>query len=116
MASPEKHEIYYVPEQSKWPIVGSIALLVSVFGAGILMHGLSSGSGASPGQYILFAGLLLLVWMFFGSFGDVIKQSRQGLYSSLMVRSFCMGMTWCVFFGVMFFARFFCHLFSVFIF
>src|SRR5690554_6447157 len=68
MASPEKHEIYYVPEQSKWPIVGSIALLVSVFGAGTLMNGLSSGSGAAPGQYMLFAGLLLLVWMFFGAF------------------------------------------------
>ncbi|PRB82877.1 cytochrome c oxidase subunit 3 [Pseudomonas sp. MYb185] len=113
MASHEKHELYYVPEQSKWPIVGSIGLLVSVFGAGTLMNGLSSGSGASPGQYILYAGLLILVWMFFGWFGNVIRESHQGLYSKQMDRSFRMGMTWFIFSEVMFFAAFFGALFYV---
>ncbi|MFA5677044.1 MAG: cytochrome c oxidase subunit 3 [Pseudomonas sp.] len=113
MASHEKHELYYVPDQSKWPIVGSIALLVSVFGAGTLMNGLSNGSGASPGQYILYAGLLLLVWMFVGWFGSVIRESRQGLYSAQMDRSFRMGMTWFIFSEVMFFAAFFGALFYV---
>ena len=107
MASPEKHELYYVPDQSKWPIVGAIALLVSVFGAGTLMNGLSNGSGAAPGKYILYAGLLLLAWMFFGWFGNVIRESRRGLYSKQMDRSFRMGMTWFIFSEVMFFAAFF---------
>ena len=113
MASPEKHELYYVPDQSKWPIVGAIALLVSVFGAGTLMNGLSNGSGASPGNYILYAGLLLLAWMFFGWFGNVIRESHQGLYSAQMDRSFRMGMTWFIFSEVMFFAAFFGALFYV---
>ena len=113
MASPEKHELYYVPDQSKWPIVGAIALLVSVFGAGTLMNGLSNGSGASPGNYILYAGLLLLAWMFCGWFGNVIRESHQGLYSAQMDRSFRMGMTWFIFSEVMFFAAFFGALFYV---
>lgn len=107
MASHEKHELYYVPDQSKWPIVGAIALLVSVYGAGTLMNGLSKGTGAAPGNYILYAGLLMLAWMFFGWFGNVIRESRQGLYSAQMDRSFRMGMTWFIFSEVMFFCAFF---------
>ena len=113
MASHEKHELYYVPDQSKWPIVGSMALLVSVFGAGTLMNGLSNGTGASPGNYILYAGLLMLAWMFFGWFSNVIQESRQGLYSAQMDRSFRMGMTWFIASEVMFFAAFFGALFYV---
>ena len=28
------HEHYYVPAQSKWPIVGTVALLTTAFGLG----------------------------------------------------------------------------------
>ena len=28
------HQTYYVPAQSKWPIIASIALLLLVFGGG----------------------------------------------------------------------------------
>ena len=56
------HEEYYVPAQSKWPIVGSIGLLVSVFGAGTLMN-----SSGESGLLILLAGALIITWMFFGA-------------------------------------------------
>lgn len=32
--STQTHEQYYVPAQSKWPIVATIALLVTFFGLG----------------------------------------------------------------------------------
>ncbi|WOD11493.1 cytochrome c oxidase subunit 3 [Pseudomonas sp. NyZ704] len=102
------HEEYYVPAQSKWPIVGSIGLLTSVFGAGTLMN-----SSGDSGLFILLAGALIIIWMFFGWFGNVITESHQGLYSAQMDRSFRMGMGWFIFSEVMFFAAFFGALFYV---
>ncbi|MBQ0742814.1 MAG: cytochrome c oxidase subunit 3 [Pseudomonas sp.] len=102
------HEEYYVPAQSKWPIVGSIGLLTSVFGAGTLMN-----SSGESGLFILLAGALIIIWMFFGWFGNVITESHQGLYSAQMDRSFRMGMGWFIFSEVMFFAAFFGALFYV---
>ncbi len=104
----ETHEAYYVPAQSKWPIVGSIGLLTSVYGAGTLMI-----SNGESGQLVLIAGLLILTWMMFGWFGNVIKESHDGLYSAQMDRSFRMGMGWFIFSEVMFFAAFFGALFYV---
>ena len=56
----ETHEAYYVPAQSKWPIVGSIGMLVSVFGGGTMMV-----SNGESGHLILLAGILILTWMMF---------------------------------------------------
>ena len=42
-------------------------------------------------------GGLLLAYMLFGWFGAVIKESRAGLYSAQMDRSFRWGMTWFIF-------------------
>ncbi|PCD00377.1 cytochrome c oxidase subunit 3 [Halopseudomonas pelagia] len=106
--TPSTHEEYYVPAQSKWPIVGSIGLLTSVFGAGTLMN-----SSGESGLFILLAGALIITWMFFGWFGNVITESHQGLYSAQMDRSFRMGMGWFIFSEVMFFAAFFGALFYV---
>lgn len=104
----ETHEAYYVPAQSKWPIVGAIGLLTSVYGGGTLMV-----SDGESGQLVLIAGLLILTWMMFGWFGNVVKESHEGLYSAQMDRSFRMGMGWFIFSEVMFFAAFFGALFYV---
>lgn len=111
MASHEAHgthEAYYVPAQSKWPIVGAIGLLTSVYGGGTLMV-----SNGESGRFVLIAGLLILTWMMFGWFGNVIKESHEGLYSAQMDRSFRMGMGWFIVSEVMFFAAFFGALFYV---
>jgi len=108
-----QHEVYYVPAQSKWPIVGSIGLLVTVLGAGTLMNNLSSGEGAGGARWVLIAGLAIIAYMFFGWFSNVINESRQGLYSAQMDRSFRMGMGWFIFSEVMFFAAFFGALFYI---
>lgn len=101
----EKYEHYYVPEQSHWPIVGSIGLGVLVIGIVNLIH--DHGSG----HYFFFLGSLIMAWMMFGWFKDVIQESSKNLYSAQMDRSFRWGMAWFIFSEVMFFAAFFGALF-----
>ncbi|MGI3129180.1 cytochrome c oxidase subunit 3 [Halopseudomonas pachastrellae] len=107
------HQTYYVPAQSKWPIIASIALLLLVFGGGSMINGDSAGAGSSLGRWLFFAGALMTAWMMFGWFSNVVKESHEGLYSPQMDRSFRMGMGWFIFSEVMFFAAFFGALFYV---
>ncbi|WP_461537351.1 cytochrome c oxidase subunit 3 [Spongorhabdus nitratireducens] len=104
---------YYVPAQSKWPIIASIGLFLTVVGAGIMMNDMSAGVKDSTGHWVLFAGGLIMAYMLFGWFGNVIQESRSGLYSEQMDRSFRWGMFWFIFSEVMFFAAFFGTLFYV---
>jgi len=96
---------YYVPHGSHWPIVASVALTVGVVGAANWFNGNASG------QMILFIGLAMVVFMMFGWFGTVIRESLSGAYNEQVDRSFRQGMMWFIFSEVMFFAAFFGALF-----
>jgi len=98
------HGEYFVPEPSKWPIVGTIALLITVIGA---VQTIQSGST----NILLIAGLLLVAYLLFGWFGSVINESMAGNYNDQVDRSFRLGMMWFIFSEVMFFAAFFGALF-----
>ncbi|WP_263081398.1 cytochrome c oxidase subunit 3 [Endozoicomonas sp. Mp262] len=104
---------YYVPAQSKWPIIASIGLFLTLTGTAMMMNDMSAGEKSSTPHWILFAGGLLMAWMLFGWFGNVIQESRSGLYSPQMDRSFRWGMGWFIFSEVMFFGAFFGVLFYV---
>lgn len=97
---------YYVPHGSKWPIIGSVALFLLLGGAASLMNG-----DQALGMPKFVVGLALLLVMLFGWFGNVIKESVAGMYSSQVDVSFRMGMVWFIFSEVMFFAAFFGALF-----
>ncbi len=56
-------------------------------------------------------GIALLLFMMFGWFGTVIRESLQGYYNKQVDTSFRMGMMWFIFSEVMFFAAFFGALF-----
>ncbi|MCF6264455.1 MAG: cytochrome c oxidase subunit 3 [Xanthomonadales bacterium] len=94
-------DIYYIPHGTKWPIVGSIGMFLLMVGASNWLNGSSSG------QYMLYAGLLILIFMMFGWFGLVIRESQLGMYNAQVGVSFRMGMVWFIFSEVMFFAVFF---------
>jgi len=96
---------YYVPHGSPWPIVGSMALFTSVSGAALWLNHVTAG------PWFFTAGLLLLIFMFAGWFGTVIRESEGHLYNDAVDRSFRMGMMWFIFSEVMFFAAFFGALF-----
>jgi cytochrome c oxidase subunit 3 len=92
---------YYVPHGSPWPIVGSLALFTTVGGAAMWLN------EAMSGPWLFGLGLLILVTMFIGWFGAVIRESEAHFYNEAVDRSFRMGMLWFIFSEVMFFAAFF---------
>jgi cytochrome c oxidase subunit 3 len=92
---------YYVPQGTRWPIIGSIALFGVMVGAATWLN------NASFGPYLFAAGFALLIYMVFGWFGQVIGESEGGYYNQDVDTSFRMGMGWFIFSEVMFFACFF---------
>ncbi|MFP3976713.1 MULTISPECIES: cytochrome c oxidase subunit 3 [Marinobacter] len=105
------YQNYYVPEQSKWPIIATVGLGVMLYGAASIMVDSNQGDSTGNAWMIFWAGVLVMIYMLFGWFGSVIKESRSGLYSPQMDRSFRWGMSWFIFSEVMFFAAFFGALF-----
>lgn len=97
---------YYVPAQSVWPIVGAIGLFLIGYGAATWIS-----SDSVHASWIFFAGCVVIIFMLFGWFGNVITESMSGLYSAQMDRSFRQGMSWFIFSEVMFFLAFFGALF-----
>ena len=108
MAHSTTHDtnIYYVPHGSHWPIVGSIGLFTTVFGAANWMNG-----HGGWGPWVMWLGIAVLIVMLFGWFGAVIRESVAGFYNRQVDFSFRMGMIWFIFSEVMFFAAFFGALF-----
>ena len=96
---------YFVPDPSKWPIFGSIALLCMAFGAAAWMN------DGTWGKYLLIAGVSILIYMLFGWFGVVAHESEGGSYNKQVDTAFRWGMSWFIFSEVMFFAAFFGALF-----
>ena len=92
---------YYVPEPSRWPIFGSIALLLMAFGAASWLNDIEIG------PYLVAAGFAVLVYMLFGWFGTVIRESEGGKFNPQVDLSFRWGMSWFIFSEVMFFGAFF---------
>lgn len=104
---------YYVPEQSKWPIIGSIGLFLTLGGAATIMVRSGAGQDTGTAWFMFLAGALVMAYMLYGWFGNVVRESMAGLYSDQMDRSFRWGMAWFIFSEVMFFSAFFGALFYV---
>jgi cytochrome c oxidase subunit 3 len=97
--------VYYVPHGSRWPVVASVALFVTMVGFASWLN------EASWGRPMFFVGLVMLAAILFKWFGDVITESLRGYYNKQVDISFRMGMVWFIFSEVMFFAAFFGALF-----
>ncbi len=95
---------YYIPHDTQWPIIGSIALFTLMLGAVSLLNEWTGATALLP-------GFLLLAFMFVGWFNTVIDESQRGMFNDAVDRSFRMGMIWFIFSEVMFFAAFFGALF-----
>ncbi len=96
---------YFVPEPSTYPIFGSVALLLFGAGAALWLNKVAAG------PWMLFAGLAILIYMLFGWFGQVVRESETGKYGRKVDKSFRWSMGWFIFSEVMFFAAFFGALF-----
>ena len=100
-----KSETYYLPSPSLWPVTGSLTLALLGFGAAFTVNSMPSG------YYLLAAGFAVLIYMLFGWFGEVARESEGGKYNQQVDMSFRWGMSWFIFSEVMFFAAFFGTLF-----
>jgi len=92
---------YYIPESTRWPLITSIGLFIMFGGASILLN------GGEIGQYVMYVGLAVVIWMMFTWFSEVIGESEGGIFNEQVDTSFRMGMFWFIFSEVMFFACFF---------
>ena len=91
-----------IPEASKWPIIGSVALFFIAIGIISWLHDNRTGT------YFFFAGALILSYMLWGWFAEVIKENRTVLYDDARTRGlFRQGMFWFIVTEIMFFAVFF---------
>ncbi len=97
---------YYVPETSRWPILGSLALGVMMVGIGMVLV-------YDRGSLLAVSGTIAVLAVMALWFRDVVRESRQGLYDEQMDRSFRQGMGWFIFSEVMFFGAFFATLFYI---
>ena len=96
---------YYVPEESRLPVLGALALGLMALGAGLLLNDGTSG--------ILWTGTVLLVAVMYIWFRTVIRENIAGMNSDQLKRSYVWGMSWFIFSEVMFFAVFFGALFYI---
>ncbi len=104
-ATTQPRQHYYVPQPMPWPIMGSTALFLMALGAVFVFN------GATPGWISIALGFMILLYMLFRWFGDVIRESEGGKYGTWEDVSFRWGMSWFIFSEVMFFAAFFGALF-----
>ena len=98
-------DTYYVPHGTKWPIIGSLGMITLLASAAFWVN----ESTVAPWTALI--GALILIYMMFGWFGEVIRESEAGMYNAQVDTSFRMGMMWFIFSEVMFFACFFGALF-----
>ena len=107
-----KKEVYFVPHQSHWPLVGAIALFLVAVGAGLTVQNMGTdAAGGVFGKAVLLVGFAVLLYMLAGWFSNVITESLSGVYSEQISRSFRQGMSWFIFSEIMFFGAFFGALF-----
>lgn len=96
---------YYVPHATRWPIIGSIGMFTMLGSAALWLN------DSSIAKWTFILGAAILIYMLTGWFGEVIRESEDGVYNSQVDTSFRMGMLWFIFSEVMFFACFFGALF-----
>ena len=97
---------YYFPPPSKWPVVGSTALFFFASGLILWMNQIQPWGSIS-----ILVGFAILVYMLFGWFSIVIRESEGGMYNKQVDTSYRWSMSWFIFSEVMFFAAFFGALF-----
>ena len=92
---------YYVPHETKWPFLNTVALIVLFIGLANYINGYTSGMS------IMLTGLVLVLIITYGWFSEVVRESESGTYNAQVDISFRWGMVWFIFSEVMFFAAFF---------
>ena len=92
---------YYVPAESRHPIMAAAGLFFVILGASQWIN------GHDWGQYSLALGLVWWLFVLYQWFRDAAQESEGGLYSHKIDLSYRWSMSWFIFSEVMFFGAFF---------
>ena len=98
---------YYVPEPSYWPVIASSALFLMAGGFAMMLNKMATG------KPLMIVGMLILAYLLYGWFSEVIRESVGGLLNKQVDKSFRWGMGWFIYSEVMFFVAFFGALFYI---
>lgn len=98
---------YYVPENSRWPIIGALSLFTLFIGFTFWVNGLSIGPIVSG------IGFIMLAYLFYGWFSNIVEESLSNKYNDKVDASFRQGMIWFIISEVFFFLALFGTLFYV---
>jgi len=103
-----KHD-YHLVNPSPWPVVGSLSAFVMMLGAVVWMKGLAEDNFFfGEGQpWLFFAGFLGILYVMFGWWGDVIKESRAGDHTPVVDIGLRYGMILFIVSEIMFFVAWF---------
>ena len=97
---PKGHH-YFVPAASHYSTTLSIGIFLMALGLILKVNGVPAGAWGMP------LGALLIIYVLFGWFGEIISENVGGKYTGWEDRSYRTGMVWFIFSEVMFFACFF---------
>lgn len=92
---------YYVPHESRHPVMSAIGLFFVILGAGQWVN------GSTWAPYALLFGMIWWLTVLFQWFREAVGESESGLYSKRIDVSYRWSMTWFIFSEVMFFGAFF---------
>ncbi len=106
-ATPEAKGHYFVPAASHYSTFLSVGIFLLALGFVFRLN------NTPMGVWSMLAGAGLILYVIFGWFGEVIRESVSGIYTKWEDRSYRIGMLWFIFSEVMFFACFFGTLFYV---
>jgi len=98
---------YYIPGPSPWPITAMLSVFLMLGGTALFINQVGVGG------WLILAGFILLMVMFYGWFGDVVKENLSDKYNEQVDRSFRQGMFWFIASEVFFFLSFFGALFYI---
>ena len=104
---------YYVPDQSKFPIVASFGLWLMVYGLGSTLNDVKADTSATVSTWTAFIGFFILGSVLYNWFATQIRENHAGMAGPQLKRSYVLGMYWFIFSEVMFFSAFFGALFYV---
>ncbi|MDX1292863.1 MAG: cytochrome c oxidase subunit 3 [Hyphomonas sp.] len=110
MAHDEVKHDFHLVNPSPWPLLGSLAVVVTALGGVTFMKGLF---GLEAGTWWLLAiGFAMIIWVMFGWWREVIKEGRVGDHTPVVQIGLRYGMILFIASEVMFFVGWFWSFFE----
>lgn len=131
MAHAEVKHDYHLVDPSAWPLLASFGVFLLTLGGVVFMKGLVPEASADDISFfgyfgntflthgkpwIMLLGLLVILWVMFGWWGDVIKESKHGDHTPVVQIGLRYGMVLFIASEVMFFVAWFWSFFELAIF